>query len=219
MKVFMDEQKTCYAVSGFVFYDEETAGKAEKEVTAVAYTRDRLDMNNPDAVLSVYNRIVRERMFVTPVGYEYLKELLSYLEKAPNIKAADISKLDFTPDIIREEDLIKEAVPDDTVGSTEEKKRPKKLRKYTEKKKSVVGEDVERLRGGLVTSLIVNAILVLAIIAMFVLVSKSDVPTIIDYENKLIDRYEEWQKSLEEREATIREYEEKYNINNGFTAQ
>ncbi|MBR0435327.1 MAG: hypothetical protein IJK13_04915 [Lachnospiraceae bacterium] len=219
MKVFMDEQKTCYAVSGFVFYDEETAGKAEKEVTAVAYTRDRLDMNNPDAVLSVYNRIVRERMFVTPVGYEYLKELLSYLEKAPNIKAADILKIDFTPDIIREEDLIKEAVPDDTAEGIEEKKRPKKLRKYTEKKKSVVGEDVERLRGGLVTSLVVNAILVLAIIAMFVLVSKSDVPTIIDYENKLIDRYEEWQKSLEEREATIREYEEKYNINNGFTAQ
>jgi hypothetical protein len=44
----------------------------------------------------------------------------------------------------------------------------------------------------------------------------SDVPTIIDYENKLIDRYEMWENQLTDREQKIQEYEEKYHINNGY---
>ena len=214
MKVFVDEQKTCYEVSGYIFYDEETAKKAEKEITAVAYTRDRLDMNNPDAVLLVYNRIVRERMFSTPIGYEYLTELAAYLNEATEIDGSSILPIDFTPEIIREEDLLKNSEAD-----TEEKAPDTEKKNKQKKDKAAGGDQIERLRGGLVTSLIVNLILLLAIVAMFILVEKSDIPTIINYENKLIDRYEEWQKSLEEREAIIREYEEKYNIDNGFNAQ
>lgn len=194
MKNIKDEQKAAFVVSGYVFTDEETAKKAEKEIAGVAYTRNKLDMDNPGAVLAVYNKIIRSKMFSTPVGYEYLTELRKYLKASPNVDDGEILEIDFTPVIVRE--------------NTEK-----------ELKDTAGGDQIDRLRGGLVTSLIVNVILILAIIAMIVLVQKSDVPTILDYENKLIDRYEEWQKSLEEREAIIREYEIKYNINNGFNAQ
>lgn len=201
----MEEQKAGFVVSGYVFDNEETAKKAEKEIAGVAYIKNKLDMQDPEAVLSVYNRVVKDKMFSTPVGYEYLTELVEFLGQFDSIDKDRILPIGFEPKIVREDS----------------KEEPSKevLEKKEEKNKEAAGGDrIDRLRGGLVTSLIVNVILVLAIVAMFILVSKSDVPTIIDYENKLIDRYEEWQKSLEEREAIIRDYEEKYNIDNGFTA-
>ena len=239
MKVIMDEQKVRFVVSGYVFYDEESAKKAEKEISAVAYTRDKLDMNNPDAVLLVYNRIVRERMFSTPIGYEYLTNLESYLKKAPEINNKEILRIGFKPTIVKEEDLLRDANKKQEKAKLKQEKKESKLKGKEEKKSLKLkrrhertlhkknkiekepagGDQIERLRGSLVTSLIVNVILLLAIAAMFILVQKSDVPTIIDYENKLIDRYEEWQKNLEEREAIIRDYEEKYNIDNGFNTQ
>ena len=200
----MEEQKAGFVVSGYVFDDEETAKKAEKEIAGVAYIKNKLDMQDPEAVLSVYNRVVKDKMFSTPVGYEYLTELVAFLEQSDSIAKDRILPIGFEPKIVREDS----------------KEEPSKeiLKKEEKNKEAAGGDRIDRLRGGLVTSLIVNVILALAIVAMFILVSKSDVPTIIDYENKLIDRYEEWQKSLEEREAIIRDYEEKYNIDNGFTA-
>jgi len=194
MKNIKDEQKAAFVVSGYIFNDEGTAKQAEKEIAGVAYTRNKLDMDNPSAVLAVYNKIIWSKMFSTPIGYEYLTELRDYLKASSDVDDSEILEIGFKPEIVRE-------------NTVEEFKKP------------AGGDRIDRLRGGLVTSLIVNVILVLAIIAMIILVQKSDVPTILDYENKLIDRYEEWQKSLEEREAIIREYEEKYNIDNGFNAQ
>ena len=47
---------------------------------------------------------------------------------------------------------------------------------------------------------------------MFIIVSTSDNVNIVNYRNKIVDQYEDWQRNLEEREKKIIEYERKYNI-------
>ena len=48
---------------------------------------------------------------------------------------------------------------------------------------------------------------------MFVLISTSNVPTIINYKNKIINQYEQWDKELTQRENTIIEKENELKIN------
>ena len=62
--------------------------------------------------------------------------------------------------------------------------------------------------GKLKISLCVNAILVVCVVAMFAMTLTSDSPTIINYENKLIDKYAAWEQELDEREAALKEREQ-----------
>ena len=85
-------------------------------------------------------------------------------------------------------------------------------RKLIEEKKS----DTGKYKQLFYNSMLVNVALLIVIVAMFLLVHFSDIPTIINYENKLIDRYEDWEQQLKEREERIRAYEEKYQITDGY---
>ena len=46
---------------------------------------------------------------------------------------------------------------------------------------------------------------------MFAITLTSNTPTILNYENKLIDRYEHWEQELNEREQELDEREQKLN--------
>ena len=49
-------------------------------------------------------------------------------------------------------------------------------------------------------------------IGMIVITLTSDNPNIINYENKLVDKYEEWEQDLQEREQAVKEQEKKLGI-------
>ena len=50
-------------------------------------------------------------------------------------------------------------------------------------------------------------ILALCVILMFIIMGTSGTPTILNYENKLIDKYETWEQELEQRETAVKERE------------
>ena len=58
---------------------------------------------------------------------------------------------------------------------------------------------------------IINIALVIAVIAMAVIMSTSQTPTIINYENKIQDKYAGWEEELQSREARIKQLELQYN--------
>ena len=60
--------------------------------------------------------------------------------------------------------------------------------------------------------IIVNVALVIIIAAMAVIMMTSSNPTIIDYENKLQDKYSGWEEELSSREAVIKEKENQLNM-------
>jgi len=65
----------------------------------------------------------------------------------------------------------------------------------------------EILKNRFSVSVIANIILGFVVLAMMVLMYFSDNATIINYENKIIDRYEMWEKELEEREEAVKQKE------------
>ena len=81
-------------VDGFVFRSKESAKQAKKEKDGIRYIKNQLDMANPEAVLQVYNQILKERLFKTYVGYHFLKELQEYLLCCKSIAKEDVRPLD-----------------------------------------------------------------------------------------------------------------------------
>ncbi len=72
-----------WEVSGFVFENEEQAKLAKKEVEGIQYIHDNMNMDNPQMVQEIYQRIMAQELFHTPIGYAYLKELQDYLKGLP----------------------------------------------------------------------------------------------------------------------------------------
>jgi len=180
-----------YTVDGFDFKTEEEAEAAKKEVQAVGYIRDRIAGVSPDKAMEVFNRLVREEMLTTPVGIAYLRELREELLVTPGV---DKNKL--LPIKIKDDVVVKEI-------SARTDNQARVVNKKEEKKNYKV-----RYRN----SLIINLLLLAAIIAMFIIVNTGDNVNIINYQNKIINQYEDWQYNLEQREERIKEYEKKYNL-------
>ncbi|MCR4955356.1 MAG: hypothetical protein K6A30_01560 [Lachnospiraceae bacterium] len=217
----MAEQREQFIVDGYVFETESQATQAKRELEGVRYMKERLDMSDPEAVLSIYNRILRDKMFSTPVGYAFLRELQEYLQTSLAIKESEILPLNFQPVIQRAAQEDKEAIKLQKEKNREKHKQEERMRKKKQrrKKREKINEDGERYRSLFINSLIVNIALAIVVVALFVIMHFSNIPTILNYENKLIDRYETWEQELDKREKLIERYEEKYGITNGYSNQ
>jgi len=185
-----------YTVDGFDFKTQEEAEAAEKEVQAVKYIRERIAGISPEKAVDVYNRLVREEMLSTPVGIAYLRELREELKVTPGVDKNKLLVIKIKDDVV-----VKEIS-----ARTDNQVRPMPM------------PDKKNYKGKFRNSLIINLILVLAVFAMFFIAMTSDNPNIINYENNIINKYEEWQKDLEQREERILEYEKKYNLNSYKTS-
>jgi len=59
----------------------------------------------------------------------------------------------------------------------------------------------------LVTSIILNVVLVLAVGFMFYIAYTSEHPNVLNYKRNLVNKYAQWEQELSEREKEIREKE------------
>lgn len=175
-------EERLFEVDGFVFHNEETANQAKKEIAGVKYLKNRADMENPEMVLQIYNKTVRENLFRTPIGIAYLRELQEYLYENPYIENSAVSSIP--------------AYDMEKVPQIEEKHQKQKNIDFKKRYK---------------VTLFFAVIFFIMIIAMFAITLTSDSPTIINYENEIINKYEEWEQELEQREQELdrREAEEK----------
>lgn len=179
-------------IEGFYFTDEKIAEQAKREADGVQYIKENTDMKNPEMVLQLYHKLIAEKLFETPIGIGFLKELRDYLVEAPGISEQEL-------EVIPTEVLLQET----EVWNVKREKTADRAR--MEKK---LAQTKKNLR----TSLMVNLFLGIVVIGMLVVAMTSDQPNIINYENKLVDKYAQWQQELEEREKTIREREQELEI-------
>ena len=70
---------SAFIVDGFSFDDEDLLKEAKKEAEGVRYMKGRVDLQYPDRVLQIYQRMIAQNMFQTQIGYAYLRELQDYL--------------------------------------------------------------------------------------------------------------------------------------------
>lgn len=174
-------------VDGFSFESEDVLAEAKKELDGVRYMKAHMNLEQPGQVLQIYQKMIGQQMFQTAVGRAYLRELQDYLYTMPQI----------------DNDQIPPIPIGDTVRVLDASGTTKALREQNEKN-----------RRALRLSVVVNCAAAAVIVVMFAIAASSNSPTILNYENKLIDKYSAWEQQLDERENAIREKEGMIDGNN-----
>lgn len=174
-----------YFAEGFSFYAQKDAQAAELESRKIAYLESKMDYNQPESILRVYEKAIQDRVFKSPVGLVYLKGLQDYLLQQP----------------LPEGTRIPPVPPYMTyVSEARENGSPARRRVQAPVKK-------EKKSSALPVSIILNILLVLAIMAMFVITLNAERPNILNYERVITDRYAAWEQELTQREQEIRQKE------------
>lgn len=179
------EQKDNLLVEGYRFGSLADARAAEEEAKKADYFRGKIAGRNPRSLLAVYDKMVDEKIFSTPVGWEYLRELQRRLLRA-GIPKEDIRPIPMYATYVRSKGEGKES------AFARQRIRPSRTPKIN----------------GLHVSIVINLLLGILVIAMFVITIKSDNPNILNYENVLVNRYAKWEQELSEREQKLREKEQ-----------
>lgn len=177
-----------WTINGFQFGSERDAKQAKSEELKIQKLEDKMDYRNPHMVLMVYQKAIENRIFKTPVGYEYLKQLQKTLKESPLIRE-DVPPIPISQ-VYNLRDSTAPVV--EKVKGTQKPKKPKKEKQefFTRK-----------------TSICVNVILVILIGIMFYISTTGSTPTVLNYEKAIQNRYATWEQELEQRESEIREKE------------
>lgn len=181
-----------FIVDGFIFGTQEDADLAQKEKKRIERIEGKMDYSDSHTITAVLNKAIDERVFKTPIGYEFLRKLQNTLRNNPTIE-------DDIPDIpvygtfsLRESDVI---VAKRVAPST---KKPPKQKKEAFSRK---------------TSVILNVVLLILVFVMFFITLNGSSPNILNYERALQNRYAAWEEELSDREAVIRDKEKELLIN------
>lgn len=179
------QQNNKWVVEGFVFYTKKDACLARQEQKKAEYLEAHMHYGNPEKVLGIYKRAIEERVFRTPVGINYLKNMQQFLRENGEIREEDIPPI---PLFLQYD------------GELRGHASPARRRIQPSQKQ-------DNKRNGLILSIILNVVMFLAIIAMFIISLRADHPNILNYERMLQDRYAGWEQELTERERVVREKE------------
>lgn len=176
-------------VDGFLFGSRQDAELARQELEKITFLEKRLDYQNPQSVLMLYNKAIDNRIFKTPVGYHYLQGLQAYLQdKGLEEQAKSIPLYNIFGGSLKDELPRRQA------------------------KSRVQPSQYKELRSNLRKSVVLNLILAVAILIMFVISLTGSSPTIVNYEKKLTDKYAAWEQELSERETAVREKEREFQM-------
>lgn len=188
-----------YEAEGFAFSNQALMEKAVKEAEGIRYVKMKTDMQNPEMVYKLYCQMVGQQVFETPVGYAYLYELQEYLKSNPSIINEEIPGI---PVIFPEE------------YTSKNKSKSENALKSTKTKTKIVRKiKVQNLdyKAWFRTSFFISVVLLLIVIGMFAVTATSDNINILNYENALIEKYENWETKLNEKEERLRERENALN--------
>lgn len=169
-----------FEAAGFSFASKEMAELAAEEEKKAYYIRSRLNMKDAASVLVIYNKLVKQDVFKTPVGTVFLKEIHDILIKDGSLLPEEV---DAVPAGASYSDLTKSAA--DIFSEEEKAAYEKKFKAFSW----------------------IIAIMAACVIAMFVITLKADNPNILNYETAIQNKYAAWESELREKEAELRERE------------
>lgn len=167
-------------VDGFSFEDEDLLKEAKKEAEGVRYMKARVNLQYPDRVLQIYQKMIAQNMFQTQVGYAYLRELQDYLHTMPQVSDEDVPPIPVRATV----------KVSDAAGTTE-----------------ALREENRKSRRAFRWSVAVNFFAAAVILVMFAIAMSSSSPTVLNYENELQNKYAAWEQELSEREAAVSQKE------------
>ena len=199
----MEQLQETYEAGGFVFRTKKEAELAQREIEGTKYLRQKLDMENPNAVFSIYQNLIEQDLFETPVGYCFLKELRDYLLMIPAISNEEVLAIP-----IRYPQTEEEEKKQKKEQKKEEQRKERQREKEMAKNKKEQKKEGKNYKGRCQFFMVTSLILLISVVSMMLLAATSDNVNILNYENKLIDKYSSWEQELEEREQAVKEQEQ-----------
>ena len=199
----MEQLQETYEAGGFVFRTKKEAELAQREIEGTKYLRQKLDMENPNAVFSIYQNLIEQDLFETPVGYCFLKELRDYLLMIPAISNEEVLAIP-----IRYPQTEEEEKKQKKEQKKEEQRKERQREKEKAKNKKEQKKEGKNYKGRCQFFMVTSLILLISVVSMMLLAATSDNVNILNYENKLIDKYSSWEQKLEEREQAVKEQEQ-----------
>lgn len=180
--------KADWVVGGFQFGTQQDAELAQNEQLRIERLEEKLDYQNYEMVHAVYQKALSNRVFKTPVGYDFLKRLQRILQEHP----------------LPDEEIA--SIPVYGVYSMRES-ASQTVERIQASRKPVKKEKPKQEFFSRKTSILVNIGLLALVIVMFVISTTSSNPTVLNYEKVIQNRYAEWEQQLSDREQVIREKE------------
>ncbi len=190
----MATNKEALIVEGYQFYDEEDADLARLELEKIKALESRMDYNNSEMMVSVYNRAIMNRTFRTPVGYRFLLELKDYLLKTGAAKETELRAIPMQVRYAKSEERGHVRSGRAGMNSGDEKKEP------------MVAASSFRI------SVAMNVVLIILVVIMFLITLYGDNPNMISYKNQIVNKYASWEQELQDREREIRAKERELGI-------
>jgi hypothetical protein len=197
-----------YMVGNYEFETEEEVQTAKKEEQAVAYVMQKLDMDDLDAIKKLSRQLQENQTFRTVIGQSFqakLQKRILELEAGASTLSAEAENSapaqeikQATPEAEKQEATSRKQAKENTASEqTSEHKSSQSLEKQLRKYK----------RWASITS-VACVTMLLMIIGMFYVNSTSDSPTILNYEQTLLDKYAGWEEDLDAREQALQEKEQ-----------
>lgn len=190
-----------YKVGGFEYDNEQDAQKAAKELKAVEYILGQIkESNDEQAVHRLYVRLIDQNLFSTEVGLSFLNQIRDNLLKTGKFKEDELPVNNYSKKIKNDTNVSKKKSDKPKKGSSANKVSSNEV----SPKKEFSSKDYIRLKK-INSFLIVCCItLVLCVLGMFYVSSTINSPTILNYEEELLDKYSSWEQDLTEREEALR---------------
>lgn len=177
-------------IKDYVFTNKKEYDKAKKELDAITYMKANSDFTDPKMVYKIYSRLLDKGTFQTVIGYEFLKEL-----RAMVIQGGIIAEQEVKPIPVRTKNFVpKEEKYSDTASDARE---VRKLQALYEKEKN-----------GKLSMKIIIGFLTVIIIGMLAVAQFTPYSVFTNYEDKIVNKYAQWQEELEEKEAELNAREE-----------
>lgn len=181
-----------FTVNGFIFGSKKDVELAESELSTIRYIEKKIENRSADTILSVYQGAIERRLFRTPLGYSYLRDL----QKRLISMGVDKSKITGIPLLQVYGSLLDDEADErkDREVTLAKRKRRDKLRKENLSLKIAV------------------FVLALLVIGMFIISLNASAPNILNYRRVIENEYSQWNEELNSRENTIREKERELKI-------
>lgn len=185
----MASDKNKIIVCGYEFNNANDATLAEEERKKVEYLRAHLDTSNPEKILNVLKKAIEDKIFKTPIGMDFLREMQVFLTTQCDYHEQDVPAIPVSVQYNRQ------------------------LRTNTETTRARIEAPIKKEKvSPMYISVVLNILLVAAVVAMFIITLKSDNPNIINYETAINNKYSYWAEQLSEQEDSLREKEKALNI-------
>ena len=173
-------------VDGYLYGNEEDVKLAKEELKTAEYLETKINYDDVQTTLKIYQKAIKEKIFKTPAGWKFLKKMQS--------------------------EMLKRGVPEENIGgiplykvfAKEADNKP--VRVYQVKENNDGTKEILRF------SLWLNIALIIIVIGMFVITIMGENVNVINYRHKIENEYSIWEQELEEREAVIREKEAELKI-------